>query len=69
MPASKEDQMLKKLDQILRVLAFQLASEKSITEGARALKIAGLDNQMIAQVLNTTEGTVRSATSRVRRFS
>jgi hypothetical protein len=55
-----------KLDLIIKLLAFLVASEKSITEGARLLKMAGLDNQTIASVLNTTEGTVRVVTSNTR---
>ncbi len=55
-----------RLSQILRVLSLQVASERSITEGARALKLAGLDNQTIAEVLNTSVGTVRTLTSNLR---
>jgi hypothetical protein len=54
------------LDQILRVLSLQVASERSVTEGARALKLAGLDNQTIAEVLNTSPATVRTLTSNLR---
>ena len=64
------DEILKeiaeRLGQILRVLSLQVASERSITEGARALKLAGLDNQTIAEVLNTSAGTVRTLTSNLR---
>lgn len=59
-------EIAERLNQILRVLSLQVASERSITEGARALKIAGLDNQTIAEVLNTTVGTVRTLTSNLR---
>jgi hypothetical protein len=54
------------LTQILRVLSLQVASERSVTEGARALKLAGLDNQTIAEVLNTSPATVRTLTSNLR---
>ncbi len=67
MAKTNEEIIIKKLDQILRVLAFQLAIDKSITDGARALKIAGLDNQTIAELLNTTPATVRSVTSGISR--
>ena len=62
-----DDQILERLDQILRVLALQVASDKSITEGARLLKIAGLDNKTIADVLNTSDATVRVVTSNLRK--
>jgi DNA-binding NarL/FixJ family response regulator len=65
----KLDQILKKLDQILRVLSAQAASQSSLTERARLLKIAGLDNVTIAEVLNTTPGTIRVMTSHLRRES
>lgn len=69
MARSIDDEILKRLDQILRVLALQVASDKSLTEGARLLKIAGLDNRTIADVLNTTEASVRTLTTNLRRRS
>ena len=54
------------LSQILRVGAIQAASGKSVTEGARLLKLAGLDNQTIADVLNTSPGTIRTVTANLR---
>lgn len=54
------------LTQILKVEAIQAASNKSVTEGARLLKLAGLDNQTIAEVLNTSPATVRTLTANLR---
>ncbi len=65
MPAA-EAKMVELLEQILRVQAIQVASGKGVTEGARLLKLAGLDNRMIAEVLNTTPATVRSVTANLR---
>ena len=65
MPAN-DDRMVELLEQILRVEAIQAASGKSITEGARLLKLAGLDNQTIADVLNTSPATVRTLTANLR---
>lgn len=62
MPAADE-RMVELLEQILRVQAIQVAAGKSVTEGARLLKLAGLDNQTIAEVLNTTAATVRTLTA------
>ena len=59
-------EIAKTLDRILRVLSLQIASERSVTEGARALKLAGLDNQTIADVLGTSAATVRTVTSNLR---
>lgn len=67
MTRSTDDAILEKLDLIVRVLAIQVGSDKSITEAARLLKIAGLDNQTIAAVLNTTDTTIRTLTSNLRR--
>jgi 3-hydroxyisobutyrate dehydrogenase-like beta-hydroxyacid dehydrogenase len=61
-----DDRMLELLEKILRVQAIQAASGTSVTEGARLLKLAGLDNQTIADVLNTTAATVRSLTANLR---
>jgi hypothetical protein len=65
--ASHDDEVVSLLDKILRVLALQISSGVSVTEGARALKIAGLDNQMIADVLNTSPATVRTLTTGLRK--
>lgn len=67
MAVSNEEKILQRLDQILRVLAIQVGEGLSVTERARVLKLAGLDNQTIAEVLNTTPGTVRSLTSNLGR--
>lgn len=61
--AALEARMVELLEQILRVEAIQVAAGKSVTEGARLLKLAGLDNQTIAEVLNTTAATVRTLTA------
>jgi len=61
-----EKKVIELLTQILKVQAIQVASTKSITEGARLLKFAGLDNQTIADVLNTSPGTIRTLTANLR---
>ena len=61
-----DEKLLALLTQILKVEAIQAASNKSVTEGARLLKLAGLDNQTIAEVLNTSPGTIRTLTSNLR---
>lgn len=67
MPTSATDsRVIEILNQILRVEAIQVASSKSVTEGARLLKLAGLDNQTIAEVLNTSPATVRTLTANLR---
>jgi DNA-binding CsgD family transcriptional regulator len=64
--SSAEGKILEKLDQILRVLSIQVGEDKSVTERARLLKIAGLDNQTIADVLNTSIETIRTLTTHLR---
>ena len=72
MPRKKIEQIdileniLDKIELLVNLTALQVASEKSITEGARQLKMAGLDNQTIASVLNTSVATVRVVTSNLR---
>jgi DNA-binding NarL/FixJ family response regulator len=67
MPMSATDaHVIEILTQILKVEAIQAASSKSVTEGARLLKLAGLDNQTIAEVLNTSPATVRTLTANLR---
>jgi len=64
-----EEAILEKLDRILLVLALQVASDKSLTERARLLKLAGLDNRSIATILNTTANTISVLTANLRRTS
>ncbi len=66
MPRSTDEQILEKLDQILRVLSIQVGTDKSLTERARILKLAGLENQAIADVLNISIESVRTLTSNLR---
>ena len=67
MPTSATDpRVIEILTQILKVEAIQAASNKSVTEGARLLKLAGLDNQTIAEVMNTTAATIRTVTANLR---
>lgn len=66
MPRTSEfiaSELFERLDVILRVLALQVGAEKSMTERAILLKTAGMDNNTIAQVLNTTNATIRTLTS------
>ena len=62
-----DEQILDKLDKILRVVSMQVGADKSITERAILLKIAGLDNRMISEILNTDPATIRALLSRSRR--
>lgn len=64
---SPEEKILEKLDKILRVLSLQVASDKSITEGVRLLKMAGIDNKTIAKSLGTSEASVRALASKSRK--
>lgn len=62
---STEEKILAKLDLILQVLALQIATQQeSVTQGAKLLKLAGLDNKTIAKVLNTSDATVRALTNK-----
>ena len=58
-----DSKVLDRLDLIVRVLALQIASDKSITERARLLKMVGMDNRTIARVLHTSDATIRTLTS------
>lgn len=62
----KDEKIIDLLEQILKVQAIHATSSMSVTDGARALKLAGMDNQSIAEVLNTTPATVRTLTANLR---
>jgi len=59
-------QLNNKLDVLIKVVSIQVGADKSTTERARLLKMAGLDNQTIADVLNTSAGTIRTLTANLR---
>jgi DNA-binding NarL/FixJ family response regulator len=65
-----QDELLEDIHETLELLvnlvALLITSEKSVTEGARSLKMAGLDNQTIAAVLNTSPATIRVLTANLR---
>jgi DNA-binding CsgD family transcriptional regulator len=67
MPKTTNELILEKLDLILRVLSIQVAADQSLTERARILKLAGLDNQSIADILNTSPATIRTITVKLRK--
>jgi DNA-binding NarL/FixJ family response regulator len=67
MPVSSQEKLLaelsEKLGVLIKVVGIQVGADKSTTERARLLKMAGLDNQTIAEVLNTSVAVVRTLTS------
>lgn len=60
------EEISERLELLVNLVSLQLSSEKSVTEAARLLKMAGLDNRTIASVLNTTDATVRVLTANLR---
>lgn len=58
--------LIEKIEILTKVVSIQVAADKSTTERARVLKMAGLDNQTIADILNTSPGTIRTLTSNLR---
>jgi hypothetical protein len=56
-----------KLDVLIKVVSIQVGEDKSTTERARLLKMAGVDNQTIADVLNTSVAVIRTLTSNLRK--
>lgn len=58
--------LIEKIEILTKVTSIQVGADKSTTERARLLKMAGLDNQTIAEVLNTSSATVRVMTSNLR---
>jgi len=58
--------LIEKIELLTKVVSIQVAADKSTTERARVLKMAGLDNQTIADILNTSPATIRTLTSNLR---
>ena len=60
------EEISESLELLVNLTSLLVASEKSATEAARALKMAGLDNKTIASILNTTDASVRVLTANLR---
>lgn len=56
-----------KMDALIRLTALQVLGERTGAEAIALLGRAGLDNDLIAEIVGTTPATVRGALSRVRR--
>ncbi|MEX1046855.1 MAG: hypothetical protein WD757_01270 [Actinomycetota bacterium] len=56
-----------KLDILIRLSALQLVGERKRAEAIVVLGRAGMDNDLIADVVGTTPATVRAALSRERK--
>lgn len=67
MPINTEAEIINRLDKILRILAVQVSMERSMTEAVYLLGLADLDNNTIAEVLNTSPATVRALKSDIRK--
>lgn len=62
-----DEKIVERLDQIVKLLALQLASGKNtVTDAVRSLKFAGLDNKTIAEIMNVDITVVRTLTSNLR---
>jgi DNA-binding NarL/FixJ family response regulator len=59
-------QLGEKLDILIKVISIQAGADRSTTERARLLKMAGLDNRTIADVLNTSPNTISVLTANLR---
>jgi hypothetical protein len=57
------------LDSLIRLTALQVIGDRTGVEAIALLGRAGLDNELIAEVVGTTPATVRAALSRARRKS
>lgn len=56
-----------KMDALIRLTALQVLGDRTGAEAIAVLGRAGLDNDVIAEIVGTTPSTVRGALSRVRR--
>jgi len=56
-----------KMDVLIRLTVIQVLGDKTGAEAIAVLGRAGLDNNLIAQIVGATPATVRATLSRVRR--
>ncbi len=55
------DEVLRRLDMIIALLATQTMPDRGTSDRAAVLRATGMDTALIARVLHTTPGTVRAA--------
>jgi DNA-binding CsgD family transcriptional regulator len=67
MPSQQD--LATKMDALIRLTALQVLGDKTGAEAIAVLGRAGLDSELIAEIVGTTPSTVRGALSRVRRRS
>jgi hypothetical protein len=62
------DDLISKLDMIVKILSFQVLPEDSITERVRIFKSIGLTNTQISEVLNVSRDVVNTLSSRIKKL-
>ena len=65
MPGQQD--LVAKMEVLIRLTALQVLGDKTGAEAIAVLGRAGLDNELIAEIVGTTPATVRGALSRIRR--
>jgi hypothetical protein len=63
-PEEKLDALLGRLEEIIKLIALQTISGKKVGDAAVILERAGLDRRIIADVLGTSQSSVRALISR-----
>lgn len=59
------DEVARKLDTLIRLTAAQVMGERTGADAIGVLARAGLENDLIAELIGTTPATVRKARSRL----
>lgn len=62
------ENLISKLDQIAKILSFQILPGETLTERVRVLKSLGLTNGQISDILNVAEPTIRALSSRINKI-
>jgi hypothetical protein len=62
-PEEKTDVILERLETIIKLIALQTVSGKKAGDAALVLDRAGLDRRVIAEVLGTSQSSVRGLIS------
>jgi len=67
MVTERKDSLEPVLNGVLRLLAIQVTEGKSLTEKVQLLERAGLDRNLIADMCETTPGSVRAILSQAKK--
>jgi hypothetical protein len=67
MAATDRDKLEKRIEQLLKVVAALAVADKNLSEGAPLLDRLGIERALIAEIYDTSPGSVRGVLSQAKK--